>query len=48
MKNLEALGFIKKLKSSSKQVEESIGLAERDLEVAKTVLDNNYDWAFCL
>jgi len=46
LRKLEAEGFIKKLKSSPRQIEDSIKLAERDLEVAKTVLDNNYDWTF--
>lgn len=46
LRKLEAEGYIKKLSSSPRQVEDSIELAERDLEVAKTVLDKNYDWAF--
>jgi len=46
LRKLETEGYIKKLKSSPKQIEDSIKLAERDLEVAKTVLDNDYDWTF--
>lgn len=46
LRKLEAEGYIMKLSSSPQQAEDSIKLAERDLEVAKTILDKNYDWAF--
>mgnify|MGYP000856610706 CR=1 FL=1 len=46
LKKLEIEGYIRKLPRSSKQVEESIKLAERDLEFARSILNQNYDWAF--
>ncbi|MDP3566398.1 HEPN domain-containing protein [Sediminibacterium sp.] len=46
LKKLEREGYIKKLPKSDQQVQESLKLAERDLETAIIMLNQNYDWAF--
>jgi uncharacterized protein (UPF0332 family) len=46
LKKLEREGYIKKLPKSDQQVQESLKLAERDLEAAQSMLSKNYDWAF--
>jgi uncharacterized protein (UPF0332 family) len=46
LKKLEREGYIKKLPKIEQQVQESLKLAERDLETARNMLNQNYDWTF--
>lgn len=46
LKKLEKEGYIKKLPESPQQVHESMQVSERDLETARNMLNQNYDWAF--
>ncbi len=39
-------GVIKKINPDSKQAQELLAAAERDIRVAKKMLDADYDWAF--
>lgn len=46
LQKLEKEGYIKKLPVSNQQVKDSLNLAKRDLETARNMLNQNYDWAF--
>ena len=45
---LEREGYIKKLPVDRRKVDDSLKLAERDLEFARNILNKNYDWAFSI
>ena len=45
---LERRGYIKKLPTDTKKIEDSLNLAKRDVNVARSVLEKNCDWAFSI
>jgi uncharacterized protein (UPF0332 family) len=45
---LERRGYIKRLPMDMKKIEDSLNLAKRDVNVAKSVLEENCDWAFSI
>lgn len=45
---LEREGFIKRLPTDKKKIEDALNLAKRDIKVAKTILRENNDWAFSI
>ena len=45
---LERRGYIKRLPTDVKKIEDSLNLAKRDVNVAKSVLEENCDWAFSI
>lgn len=46
LKELEKKNYIKKIKKSSINVENSLDISKRDLKLSKTILKEDYDWAF--
>ncbi len=45
---LERRGAIKRLPRDMKKIEDSLNLAKRDVNVARSVLEENCDWAFSI
>lgn len=45
---LERRGDIKRLPRDMKKIEDSLNLAKRDVNVARSVLNENCDWAFSI
>ena len=45
---LERRGYIKRLPMDIKKIEDSLNLAKRDVNVARSVLNENCDWAFSI
>jgi hypothetical protein len=45
---LERRGHIKRLPMDMKKIEDSLNLAKRDVNVARSVLEENCDWAFSI
>ena len=45
---LERRGAIKRLPRDMKKIEDSLNLAKRDVNVARSVLNENCDWAFSI
>ena len=45
---LERRGYIKRLPMDTKKIEDSLNLAKRDVNVARSVLEENCDWAFSI
>lgn len=45
---LERRGYIKRLPMDMKKIEDSLNLAKRDVHVARSVLEENCDWAFSI
>ena len=45
---LERKGYIKRLPMDIKKIEDSLNLAKRDVNVARSVLNENCDWAFSI
>jgi len=45
---LERRGHIKRLPMDVKKIEDSLNLAKRDVNVARSVLNENCDWAFSI
>lgn len=45
---LERRGHIKRLPMDMKKIEDSLNLAKRDVNVARSVLKENCDWAFSI
>jgi hypothetical protein len=43
---LEAEGLIRKTRMDPKRVTDSLELARRDIETARSVLDHSHDWAY--
>lgn len=48
IRELENAGMIKKLPFDLKKINDSLDLAKRDLRVARSMLDENCDWAFSI
>ncbi|MBE9582305.1 MAG: HEPN domain-containing protein [Proteobacteria bacterium] len=48
LNDLERKGYIKKLPVDMKKVEDSLNLSKRDINVARSVLKENCDWAFTI
>lgn len=45
---LERDGYIKRLPVSKRKVEDSLLLAKRDIATAKSIAEQDYDWAFSI
>ncbi len=46
--DLENQGYIKRLPINTKKIQESLRLAQRDITTAKTILEQDTDWAFTI
>jgi len=46
--NLEREGFIKKLPVDKRKIEDALNLAKRDIKTAKSMLQQDRDWAFSI
>jgi len=46
--NLEREGFIKKLPVDKRKIEDALNLAKRDIKTAKSMLQQDKDWAFSI
>ncbi len=45
---LEYQGYIKRLPANAKKIQETFHLAQRDIATAKTILNQDKDWAFAI
>ncbi len=48
LNELERKGYVKRLPIDMKKIEDSLNLAKRDVNVARSVLEENSDWAFSI